>query len=125
MENILRSEMCIKFESDEISINGDYCSKSDSKREDRREGTVVCVACRRSDSESDKLLRKSKTQLPWFSNRSDKHHYHCFLLVLFGRVGVFILVLVLCVIVFYKAYVAMLWRFAFSASFVRACTDVI
>ena len=35
MENILRSEMWIKFESEEISITGDYCSKSDSKQEDR------------------------------------------------------------------------------------------
>ena len=30
--------------------------------------------------------------------------------VLFGRVGVIILVFVLCVIAFYKVYVAMLWR---------------
>ena len=27
--------MCIKFESEEISITGDYCSRSDSKEEDR------------------------------------------------------------------------------------------
>ena len=38
------TEMCIKFESEEISITGDYCSKSDSKEEDRGKGTVVCVA---------------------------------------------------------------------------------
>ena len=36
--------MCIKFESEEISITGDYGSKSDSKEEDRGKGTVVCVA---------------------------------------------------------------------------------
>ena len=36
--------MCIKFESEEISITGDYCSRSDSKEEDRGRGTVVCVA---------------------------------------------------------------------------------
>ena len=30
--------------SEEISITGDYCSKSDSKEEDQRKGTVVCVA---------------------------------------------------------------------------------
>ena len=36
--------MCIQFESEEISITGDYCSKSDSKEEDRGKGTVVCVA---------------------------------------------------------------------------------
>ena len=76
MENILGTDMCIKFESEEISITGDYCSKSDSK--DLGKGTVVCVACSRSDSESDRLsTRRSKTQLPWFRNRSDKHHYHC------------------------------------------------
>ena len=91
--------MCIKFESEEISITGDYCSRSDSKEEDRGRGTVVCVACRRSNLESDRLsTRRSKTQLPWFHNCCDKHHYHCFLLVLFGRVGVFILVFVLGVI---------------------------
>ena len=46
------------------------------------------------------------------------------LLVLFGRVDVFILVFVLCVVAFHKGYVAMLWRLCISASFVRACTDV-
>ncbi|CAH3014337.1 unnamed protein product [Porites evermanni] len=59
--------MCIKFESEEILITGDYCSKSDSKEEDRGK-------------------------------------------VLFGRVGVFILVFVLYVIALHKVYVAMLWR---------------
>ena len=43
---------------------------------------------------------------------------------MFGTVGVFILVLVLCVIAFHKVYVAMLWRLCISASFVRECTDV-
>ena len=46
------------------------------------------------------------------------------LLVLLGRVDVFILVFLLCVIAFHKGYVAMLWRLCISASFVRACTDV-
>ena len=32
-------------------ITGDYCSESDSKEEDRGSGTVVCVACRRRDSD--------------------------------------------------------------------------
>ena len=72
MENILGTEMCIKFESEEISITGDYCSKSDSKKGHRGKGTVVCVAWRGSDS-----TRRSTTQLPWFRNRCDKHHYHC------------------------------------------------
>ena len=78
MENIFGTEMCIKFESEEISITGDYSSKSDSKEEGRGKGTVVCVACRRRDSESNRLsTRRSKTQLLWFRNQSDKHHYHC------------------------------------------------
>ena len=70
--------MCIQFESEEISITGDYCSKSDSKEEDRGKGTVVCVALRRNDMESIRLsTRRSNTQLPWLRNRCDKHHYHC------------------------------------------------
>ena len=36
--------MSIKFESEEVSITGDYCSKRDSKEEDTGKGTVVCVA---------------------------------------------------------------------------------
>ena len=76
--------------------------------------------------------RGSKTQLPWFRNYCDRDHYYCPSLVLFGRVRVFILVFVLRVIVFHvMIYVAMLYmnypRFghcAFSASFVRECTDV-
>ena len=78
MENIFGTEMCIKFESEEISITGDYSSKSDSKEEGRGKGTVDYVACRRRDSESDRLsTRRSKTQLLWFRNQSNKHHYHC------------------------------------------------
>ena len=44
MKKILETETCIKFESEAISITGDYRSKSDSKEEDREKGTVVCVA---------------------------------------------------------------------------------
>ena len=65
MEKSLGTEMCsiiIRV------ITGDYCSKSDSKEDNRGSGTVVCVACGRKDSE---------TQLPWFRNRCDKHRYHC------------------------------------------------
>ena len=111
MEKIWETKMCIKFESEEILIIGDYCSKSDSKEEDRGKSTVVCVAWRLRDSESDKLsTRRSKTQLPWFRNRCDKHHYHCSSFSVVWRVGVFILVFVLYVIAFHKVYVAMLWR---------------
>ena len=53
------------------------------------------------------------------------------LLVLFGRVGVFMLNFVLPVIAFHKAYVAMLYMnysrcgdCAFSTSFLRECADV-
>ena len=41
MEKSFGTEMCIKFESEEISITGDHCSKSDSKEEDRGKGTLV------------------------------------------------------------------------------------
>jgi len=44
MEKIWGTKMYIKFESEEILITGDYCSKSDSKEVDRGKGTVVCVA---------------------------------------------------------------------------------
>ena len=53
IEKIWGTEMCIKFESDEFSITGDYCNRADSKVEDLGKGTAVCVACRRSDSESE------------------------------------------------------------------------
>ena len=39
------------------------------------------------------------------------------LLVLFGKVGVFILVFALCVIAFHKVYVAMLWRLCIFSKF--------
>ena len=61
METVLGTEMGIKFKSEEISITGEFWSKSDSKEEYRGKGTVVCVACRLSDSESDRLsTRRSK-----------------------------------------------------------------
>ena len=41
------------------------------------------------------------------------------LLVLFGRVGVFILVFVLSVIAFHKVYVAMLWRLCIFSKFCK------
>ena len=63
-------------------------------------GTVVCVACRRSDLESDRLsTRRSKTQLPWFS--TVVMIIIVLLLVFFGRVGFFILVFVLSIIAFH------------------------
>ena len=49
MEKSLGTEMCITIRV----ITGDYCSKSDSKEEDRGSGTVVCFASRRNDWESD------------------------------------------------------------------------
>ena len=41
------------------------------------------------------------------------------LLVLFGRVGVFILIFVLCVIAFHKVYVAMLWRLCIFSKYCK------
>ena len=41
------------------------------------------------------------------------------LLVLFGRVDVFVLLIVLCVIAFHKGYVAMLWRFCNFSKFCK------
>ena len=35
MEKNWGTEMCIKFQGEEISITGDYCNKSDSKEGDR------------------------------------------------------------------------------------------
>ena len=46
------------------------------------------------------------------------------LLVLFGRVDVFILVFVLCVIAFHKVYVALWWRLCIFSKFCKGCTDV-
>ena len=40
----LGTAVCIKFECEEISITGDYYSKSDSKEKDRGKGTVLYVA---------------------------------------------------------------------------------
>ena len=63
----------IKFESEEISITGDYCSKIEEK--------VRSFALREDEAIRklrDRLsTRRSKTLLPWFRNRCDKHHYHC------------------------------------------------
>ena len=41
------------------------------------------------------------------------------LLVLFGRVDVFMLVFVLCVIAFHKGYVALLWRLCIFSKFCK------
>ena len=63
-------------------------------------GTVVCVACRRSDLESDRLsTKRSKTQLPWFCNGCDDYHCSSFSFVWKSRC--FILVFVLSVIAFH------------------------
>ena len=101
--------MSIKCESEESSNTGDYCSKSDSKEEDRGKGTVVCIACGRSDLESNRLKQgEAKRSYRGFVTVVISIIIIVLLLVLFGRVGVFILVFVLFVIAFYKVYVAML-----------------
>ena len=61
-------------------ITGDYSSKSDSKEEDRRSGTVVALrvdeTIRKAIDWQQGMTRRNKPQLPWFCNSCDKHHYH-------------------------------------------------
>ena len=104
----------IKFESEEISITGDYCSKIEEK--------VRSFALR-----EDEAIRKGID----CQQGEAKRCYRGFvavvisiitivlLLVLFGRVHVFILVLVFCVIAFHKVYVAMLWRLCIFSKFCK------
>ena len=115
-------------------ITGDYCSKSDSKEDDRGSGTVVCVACRRKDWESYRLSTgRSKTQLPWFRNRCDRHHYLCssfsfvwksrclylFFVFFFSCNNCLKFMLRCCIMTHPRC-----GDCAFSASFVKECTDV-
>ena len=124
----LATEICIKFESEEISITGDYCSKSEERGRSReRYGRLRCVT-------EDEAIRKVIDS----QQGEAKRRYRGFitiviniiiivlLLVLFGRVDIFILVFVLCVISFHKLKIMLrcCGDYAFSASFVRACTDV-
>ena len=95
--------MCKKFDSEETLTTGDVSYKSDSKREE----VGSCVACSRSDRLSTK---GSKTQIPWFRNCCDRHHYHCSPFSCFLEEYVFLLVFVLRVLVFHVIiYVAMLY----------------
>ena len=71
--------MCIKFESEEFSITARLLQqKTDSKVEDLGRGTVVCVACRRSDSESERLRwpigTKQKHKLKTESQNPKQNH---------------------------------------------------
>ena len=68
--------------------------------------------------------RRSKTQLPWFHNIVLNFSIIVHLLVLFGRVDVFILVLHCVLLLFIKVMLRCCGDYAFSASFVRECTDV-
>ena len=102
----------IKFEREEISITGDYCSKIEEK-------------VRSFTLREDEAIRKGID----CQQGEAKRCYRGFvavvisiitivlLLVLFGRVHVFILVLVFCVIAFHKVYVAMLWRLCIFSKF--------
>ena len=62
-------------------ITGDYCSKSDSKEEDRR-STIRSFALRVDETIrkaidwQQGMTRRNKPQLPWFCNSCDEHHYH-------------------------------------------------
>ena len=70
----------------------------------------------------DKAMRKAidcqqgeaKRSYRGFVTVRCKHHYHVLLLALVGTVGVFILVLVLCIIAFHKVYVAICGDCAFQ-----------
>ena len=89
--------MCIKFESKEIAITGDYCGKSDS----------------------------SKTPLPWFRNLCDKHHYHCSSFSFVWKARYFILVSVYYVLLrFIKFMSRCCGSIGDSASFVKESTGV-
>ena len=100
----LRGQKCltIKFESEQISITGDYCSKIEEKvrsfalRED--EAIRKEVDCQQG--EAKRCYRGLVTVVISIITI-------VLLLVLFGRVDVFIFVLVFCVIAFHKVYVAM------------------
>ena len=77
MEKSLGTKMCITIRV----ITGDYCSKSDSKEEDRR-STIRSFALRVDETIrkaidwQQGMTRRNKPQLPWFCNSCDKHHYH-------------------------------------------------
>ena len=86
-------------------------------------GSLRCVKTKRFGTSDRLSTRKSKTQLPWFRNRCDKHHYHCsFSSVWKSRCfyTCFFIVLLL----FIKFMLRYCGDHAFSASFVRECTDV-
>ena len=118
--------MCIKFESEEISKTGDDCSKSYSKEEEVRSIAL------RVDEAMDCQQGEAKHSYRGFVTVVTGIIIIVLLLALFRRVGVYILVFVLRVIVFHVIiYVAMLCMnypqcrdCAFSASFVRECTYV-
>ena len=99
IEKIWGAEICIKFEREEFSITGEYCSKTDSKVEDLGRGTVVCVARRRRDLKAkDCQQGEEKRSYRAFVTVVISIIIIVFLLVLFGRVVVFILVFALRVI---------------------------
>ena len=132
MEKRFWTEICMTIRV----ITGDYCSKSDSKEEVRGSGTVVCVARRRNDSESHRLsTERSKTQLPWFRNSCDKHHYHCSSFSFVWKSRCLYLFCIVCYCFSWNNFLKFMLRCcimnhprcgdcAFSASFVKECTDV-
>ena len=110
--------MCIKFESEEISITGDYCSRSDSKR--KMEEKVLSFVL-----PEDEVIRKGK-RLINCQQGEGKLSYSGFvtaviniIIIVLGRVDVFILVFVLCVIAFHKSDVAMLRRLCIFSKFCK------
>ena len=113
----METEICIKFESEEISITGDYCSRVIRKR--RMEEKVRSFALR-----EDEAIRKAIDCQQGEAKRSTVTVVSIIiivlLLVLCGRVGVsFVLVFVLCFIAFHKVYVAMLWKLCIFSKFCK------
>ena len=95
LEKILGREMCIKFESDEISTTGDDCSKSYSKEEEVRSFAL------RVDKAMDCQQGEAKHSYRGFVTVVRGVIIIVLLLALFRRVGVCILVFVLRVTVFH------------------------
>ena len=95
LEKILGREMCIKFESDEISTTGDDCSKSYAKEKEVRSFALHV------DKAMDCQQGEAKHSYRGFVTVVRGVIIIVLLLALFRRVGVYILVFVLRVTVFH------------------------
>ena len=106
-----RRSSAIKFESEEISITGDYCSKNDSKEEDRgkvwsfalREDEAIWKAIHCQQDEAKRIYSGFVTFVIIY------HHYHCSSFSFVWKTGVSFK-LVLYYFCIHKVHGAMLWR---------------